>query len=61
MKTGATATAENLLSLPLTKDAALSDPTWFDHYCFIGMGDHFLQFDYSPDQDCQSVLPLQVS
>merc|ERR1712027_27815 len=57
---GATATSDNLLPLPLTKDAALADPAWYDHYCFIGMGDHFLQFDYSPDQDCQTVLPLQL-
>ena len=22
----------------------------YDHYCFLGMGDHYLQFDYTPDQ-----------
>ena len=49
-----------LVSLPLSKAEAALDPAWYDHYCFAGMGDHFLQFDYTPDQDCTSVLPLQV-
>ena len=22
----------------------------YDHFCFVGMGDHYLQFDYTPDQ-----------
>ena len=48
------------MSLPLSKAEAALDPAWYDHYCFAGMGDHFLQFDYTPDQDCTSVLPLQV-
>lgn len=51
---------ENLVSLPLSKAEAAADPAWFDHYCFVGMGDHFIQFDYTPDQDCQLVLPLQL-
>ena len=59
MKVGETA-LENLVSLPLSKAEAAADPAWFDHYCFVGMGDHFIQFDYTPDQDCQLVLPLQV-
>ena len=25
----------------------------YDHFCFVGMGDHYLQFDYTPEQ----VLP----
>ena len=48
------------MTLPLSKAEAESDPAWFDHFCFIGMGDHFIQFDYTPDQDCQLILPLQV-
>jgi len=24
------------------------------------MGDHFIQFDYTPEQDCQLILPLQL-
>ena len=35
-------------------------PGWFDHFCFIGMGDHFMQFNYQPGQDCASVLPIQI-
>lgn len=49
-----------VVSLPMSKSAAIDDPTWYDHLCFNGMGDHWLQFDYSPDQDCQSILPLQL-
>ena len=22
----------------------------YDHFCFLGMGDHYLQFDYTPNQ-----------
>merc|ERR1719400_1178392 len=33
---------------------------WYDHFCFVGMGDHYLQFDYTPDQACDSVLPFQI-
>ena len=60
LQVGPTATPDNLISVPLSKSEAGSDPAWFDHYCFIGMGDHFLQFNYQPDQDCHDVLPLQV-
>jgi len=48
------------LSIPLTQSEADADPAWYDHYCFLGMGDHYLQFDYTPDQDCNTVLPLQL-
>jgi len=60
VQVGPTATPDNLISVPLSKSEAGSDPAWFDHYCFIGMGDHFLQFNYQPDQDCHDVLPLQL-
>merc|ERR1711915_286069 len=53
-------TPESLLDVPITRANAEADPAWYDHYCFIGMGDHFLQFNYQPDQDCFSVLPLQL-
>ena len=49
------------MALPLSKTEALADPLWFDHFCFVGMGDHFFQFNYTPEQDCQTVLPLQVT
>jgi len=60
IQVGAEATADNLVALPLSKTEALADPLWFDHFCFVGMGDHFFQFDYTPEQDCQTVLPLQL-
>ena len=40
---GPTAEGDHLLELPLTKEAAEADPAWYDHYCFVGMGDHFIQ------------------
>ena len=61
MQVGPSPAEESLVSLPLSKAAADADPAWYDHYCFIGMGDHYFQFDYTPDQDCQTVLPLQVT
>ena len=61
MQVGPSPAEESLVSLPLSKAAADADPAWYDHYCFIGMGDHYFQFDYTPDQDCQAVLPLQVT
>lgn len=51
---------DNLVSIPLTQAEADMDPVWFDHFCFLGMGDHYLQFDYTPEQDCNSVLPFQI-
>jgi len=53
-------TPDSLLNIPLIRAEADMDSTWFDHYCFIGMGDHYLQFNYQPDQDCFAVLPLQI-
>ena len=61
VQVGPSPAEESLVSLPLSKAAADADPAWYDHYCFIGMGDHYFQFDYTPDQDCQTVLPLQVT
>lgn len=60
VQVGPVAATYNLLPLPLTKADAEADPTWYNHFCFVGMGDHFLQFNYQPDQDCMDVLPLQV-
>ena len=36
-----------LLTLQEEADA---NPDWYDHKCFVGMGDHYFQFDYTPDQ-----------
>jgi len=51
---------DNLINIPLTKAEADREGEWFDHFCFPGMGDHYLKFDYTPDQDCDSVLPFQI-
>lgn len=48
------------IDLPLTESEALADPKWFNHLCFPGMGSHFIQFDFTADQDCVMVLPLQL-
>ena len=62
-------TLDNLISIPLTQaEADMTSDWWgigwekhgknflrYDHFCFVGMGDHYLQFDYTPEQ----VLPLQ--
>ena len=46
LQVGPTADDNNLLKLPLTKEAAEADPVWYDHYCFVGMGDHFIQVSW---------------
>jgi len=51
---------DNLISIPLTQAEADMTSDWYDHFCFLGMGDHYLQFDYTPDQACDSVLPFQI-
>merc|ERR1712243_395998 len=51
---------DNLINIPLTKAEADEDPAWFDHLCFLGMGDHYLGFDHTPEQDCDTVLPVQI-
>jgi len=51
---------ENLISIPLTQAEANITSDWNDHFCFPGMGEHYHQFDYTPDQACDSVLPLQI-
>jgi len=53
-------TPDNFLEIPLTQEGADADPAWYDHLCFLGMGDHYLQFNYQPDQDCTSVAPFQI-
>merc|ERR1712142_1094546 len=53
-------TPDSLLNIPITQEAADMESEWYDHYCFLGMGDHFIQYNYQPDQDCSSVLPLQI-
>jgi len=54
------ATPDTTMDVPLTQEAADADSVWYDHYCFVAMGDHYLQFDYTPDQACTDPLPLQL-
>jgi len=51
---------DNLISIPLTQAEADIDASWYNHFCFLGMGEHYLQFDYTPSQACESVLPFQI-
>ena len=51
---------DNLISIPLTQAEADMDASWYNHFCFLGMGEHYLQFDYTPSQACDSVLPFQI-
>jgi len=53
-------TPDNFVDVPLTQAEGDSDPFWYDHYCFLGMGDHYLGFNYQPDQDCTAVIPFQI-
>merc|ERR1719369_2005938 len=55
MKNGAT-----YINIPLTESAAYNDPLWFDHFCFLGMGNHFIGYNYHNAQDCNTVPPLQI-
>ncbi len=32
------------------QEEADANPEWYDHKCFVGMGDHYFQYDYTPDQ-----------
>jgi len=53
-------TPDVLVDIPLTQEEAAAQENWKEHYCFLGMGKHFIEFDYTPDQDCNSVLPVQI-
>jgi len=53
-------TPDKLYNIPLTRTEMEKKPGWFDHFCFFGMGDHWMQSNYKPDQDCAPQLPLQI-
>lgn len=53
-------TPADLINVPLTTSEAGNDALWYDHLCFQAMGDHWLNFNYEPDQDCGTVLPFQI-
>jgi len=59
-------TPDNFLKIPLTRDeldstlAGSVSEGWNSHYCFLGMGMHYMEFNYDPDQRCEYVFPLQI-
>jgi len=51
----------NFLKVPLTREEADKSLADFNsHYCFLGMGMHYMNFNYQPDQDCNEIFPLQI-
>merc|ERR1711976_8099 len=55
-----TGSTEDLVTIPLTQDEADNTADWFNHFCFLGMGEHYMQFNYEPDQSCFDILPVQI-
>merc|ERR1719322_118020 len=54
-------TPDNFLKVPMTREEADNNlDGWNSHYCFLGMGMHYMQFNYQPDQKCEDVFPLQI-
>jgi len=51
---------KKFIDVPLKQEEADTIDRWYKHKCFPGMGTHYMEFDYTPDQDCESVLPLQI-
>jgi len=54
------ATPDTVISVPLTQAEADADPMWYDHLCFLGMGDHYMTFNHQQDQDCDTMFPVQI-
>jgi len=50
----------NFVKIPLTQEGADSEARWYKHFCFIGMGTHYMEFNYDPDQDCDTVFPIHI-
>lgn len=53
-------TPDNFVKIPLTRAEADGTDNWYKHWCFLGMGTHYMEFNYEIDQDCSSVLPVQI-
>merc|ERR1719186_85043 len=53
-------TPDNFVKIPLSKSEADGTSNWNEHLCFPGMGTHYMEFDYSHDQNCDSVFPVQI-
>jgi len=50
----------NYIRIPHTQAQAEKSRFWFRHECVQGMGVHYLNYNYNPDQDCHSVLPFHI-
>jgi hypothetical protein len=53
-------TPDNFVKIPLTQAEADGAENWHKHWCFLGMGTHYMEFNYEIDQDCNEVLPVQI-
>jgi len=51
---------EFLVEIPQYQEDALAEADWYEHKCFAGMGKHVIGFNYDSNQDCGSVMPLQI-
>ena len=49
-----------LASIPQLEADALAEADWYKHRCIPGMGRHIIGFNYDRNQDCSSVMPLQI-
>ena len=50
-----------LLNIPMnTKEMDRYYSSFYEAYCVPGMGHHYTSFSYQLDQDCYSVMPLQI-
>ena len=38
----------------------MADGSMYTQLCFDNMGLHYMNFDHTPDQDCNEVIPFQV-
>ena len=53
-------TADTVVDIPLTQAEADTNDFWYNHFCFLGMGEHYFTFNYTPDQDCKTGFPVQI-
>merc|ERR1712080_554057 len=52
-------TPDNFVKIPLTQAEADGTENWYKHLCFVGMGYHYMEFNYEIDQDCNSCSPCR--
>jgi len=50
----------DLQEIPLTKDEMLGNDEWYEHFCFVNMGEHFFPMPPAAgdDYDCNEGMPL---